>query len=123
MVPFRLLSVSTSEPLMLPEAVGAKLMGRVQDVPRASVPWELAELDINGQAVDPTLFNVKLTAIAGLFPLDGIGRVSAALPRLNTVTVFGLSLLVEPTAVDAKLNEGGLDAFIFNTWLVLKSPM
>jgi hypothetical protein len=102
---------------MLPADVGVKLMGRVQGVPSASDPAELAELDINGQADDPTLFNVKLAAMLGLFPLDGIGKVSAALPRFHTVTVCGLSLLVEPTSVNTKLRAGGFDTFNSNTLL------
>ena len=116
MLPFRVLSVRTSEPLILPATVGAKLMGRVHDVPSASVPAELAVLLINGHAVDPLLFSVKLVAMLGLLPLDGMGKVSAAFPRFHTVTVCGL--LVEPTAVEAKLNAGGLDAFNLSTVLL-----
>jgi len=103
LVPFILLSVTASDPLIVPAAVGAKLIGRVQDAPVASVPTDEDVLPINGQAVPPVLFNVKFDAILGLFPLVGIGSVSAVFPLFHSVTVCGLSLLVEPTAVDAKL--------------------
>jgi hypothetical protein len=98
-----LLSVTTNDPLIVPAAVGAKLIGRVQDAPAASVPTDEDVLPINGQAVPPVLFNVKFDAILGLFPLVGIGSVSAVFPLFHRVTVWGLSLLVEPIAVDAKL--------------------
>jgi hypothetical protein len=102
--PFMLLSVTTSDPLIVPAAVGAKLIGSVQDAPTASVPADEAVLPINGQAVPPVLFRVKFAAILGLFPLVGIGSVSAIFPLFHSDTVCGLSLLVELTAVDAKLS-------------------
>jgi hypothetical protein len=102
-VPFKLLFVSTSDPVMLPEDVGAKLIDSVQDAPAAKVPADPAVLPINGQADPPELFKVKFVEMLGLFPLDGIENVSAALPLFARVTVCGLSLLVEPTAVVAKL--------------------
>ena len=43
----------------------------------------------------------------GLFPLIGTGKLSAALPMFSTVTLCGLSLLVEPQGVAAKLRLGG----------------
>jgi hypothetical protein len=95
--------VTTNDPLIVPAAVGAKLIGSVQDAPVASVPVDEAVLPINGQAVPPVLFKVKFAAILGLFPLVGIGSDSAVFPLFHNVTVWGLSLLVEPTAVDAKL--------------------
>jgi hypothetical protein len=98
----RLLSVSTRDPLRLPAVVGAKLIDRVQNAPAASEPADEAELPVNGQAVPPELFKVKFVEILGLFPLDGIGNVSAVFPLFHSVTVCGLSLLVEPTVVDAK---------------------
>jgi hypothetical protein len=88
----------------VPAAVGAKLIGRVQDAPVASVPADEDVLPINGQAVPPVLFKVKFVAILGLFPLDGIGSVSAVFPLFHSVTVCGLSLLVELTFVVAKLS-------------------
>ncbi len=50
----------------------------------------------------------------GLFPLPGIGKFSAALPTFSIVTVCGLSLLVEPGAVNAKLRLGGSTRSSFN---------
>jgi len=100
---FRLLSVSTSDPLMLPVDVGAKLIGRVHDVPAARDPVNEAVLPINGHAVPPALFKVKFVETLGLLPLDGIGKVSAAFPLFHSVTVCGLSPLVDPTVVVAKL--------------------
>src|SRR6266566_3768774 len=43
----------------------------------------------------------------GFKPVAGTGNVSAAFPIFVSVTVCGLSLLVEPTAVGAKLRLGG----------------
>jgi hypothetical protein len=123
LVPLRLLSVRTSEPLRLPAAVGVKLIGSVQDASIANVPAELDVLPINGQAVDPLLFNVKLVEMLGSFPLDGTGKVSAAFPRFHRVTVCGLSLLVVPAGVEAKLRVGGSDTSTFNTRLLPVSAM
>ena len=94
MLPFRVLSVTTSDPLRLPEAVGIKLTGSVQDFSIGNVPAEPAVLATNGQAVPPLLFNVKFVVILGLFPLDGMGKFSVALPRFHRVTDCGLLLLV-----------------------------
>jgi hypothetical protein len=85
-----LLSVNTSEPLMLPTEVGPKLIGKVHDVPASSVPTDGAVLTMSGQAVPPELFNVKFGEMLGLFPLDGILNVSAMFPLFANVTVFGL---------------------------------
>jgi hypothetical protein len=61
LVAFRLLSVRTSEPLTVPLVVpvGAKLMGRVQLAPDASVADDELPVVSNGQAEPPLLFNVK----------------------------------------------------------------
>ena len=60
LVAFRLLSVSTSEPLTVPLVVpvGAKPMGRVQLAPDASVPPDELPVVSNGQA-EPPLPSVK----------------------------------------------------------------
>jgi hypothetical protein len=113
---FRLLSVSARDPLMLADDVGTKLIGRVQDAPAASVPADEAVLPINGQAVPSELFKVKLVEMLGLFPLDGIGNVSGALPLFDNVKVCGLSLLVVPTTADAKLRLGASAKSNFTTW-------
>jgi hypothetical protein len=85
----------------------------MQDAPIASVPADEAELPINGQAVPPVLLKVKFVAILGLFPAVGIGKISAAFPTLDKVTVCGLSPLVEPAFVVAKLTLGGSDTSSF----------
>ena len=79
----------------------------MQDAPAASVPADEAVLPINGQAVPPVLFNVKFVDMLGLLPLDGIENVKVEFPLFQSVTVCGLSLLVEPTAVVAKARLGG----------------
>src|ERR1035437_4308842 len=100
LVAFRLLSVRTSEPLMVPNVVGAKLMGRVQLAPDASVPAAELLVVSNGQADPPLLLSVKLAAMLGLFPIPGIGKVSDALPMFEIVAVCGPSVVsVDPTLV------------------------
>ena len=102
LVAFRLLSVRTTEPLTVPFAVpvGAKLIGRVQLAPDASVP--AAELPVvsSGHADTPLLLSVKLAAMLGLYPLPGIEKVSALLPMFEIVAVCGSSVVsVNPTLV------------------------
>jgi len=53
------------------------------------------------------LSQAKFAATLGLVPVPGSGKVSVALPMLVIVTVCGLSLLVAPIAVEAKLRAGG----------------
>ena len=119
LVPFRLLSVSIRDPMRLPAAVGAKLIDRVQDAPAASVPADEAVLPINGQAVPPELFKVKFVEILGLFPLDGMENANGVVPLFESVTVWGLSLLVEPTVVALKVRFGASAKSIFAmmSWL------
>jgi hypothetical protein len=103
----RELSVKTSDPFSDPTAVGEKLMGSRQDSPAAKVPGD-EELElISGHAEATLLSSVKFAAILGFSPVEGMGNDSAALPIFVRVTVCGLSLLVEPTAVEAKLRLGG----------------
>jgi len=117
----RALSVKTSDPLSEPAAVGEKLVGRRQDSPAAKVPDE-EELELTkGQAEVTLLLSVKLVAMLGLSPVAGTGKLSGALPILCTVTVCGLSLLVAPTAVVAKVKLGGLAKSSFTTWPVPNS--
>ena len=94
----------------------------MQDAPAASVPADEAVLPINGQAVPPVLFKVKFDAILGLFPLDGIGSVSAVFPLFHSVTVCGLSLLVEPTFVDGEAQTACAGAHLPDA-LVIMSAM
>src|SRR5580658_2466384 len=49
---------------------------------------------------------VKFAGMLGFWPLAGTGKLSATLPRFSSVTVCGLSVLMEPMAVDAKCNVG-----------------
>jgi len=60
---------------------------------------------ILGQVVK--LPNVKLVERLAFVPVLGTGKVIAALPAFSTVTVCGLSELVVPACVEAKLSAGG----------------
>jgi hypothetical protein len=51
--------------------------------------------------------NVKLVERLAFVPVLGTGKVIAALPAFSTVTVCGLSELVEPTGVVEKVKLGG----------------
>jgi hypothetical protein len=99
--------VSVRVPLRTPVTVGVKLMGNRQYASAASVPAVEEPEFSNGQAEEPLLFKVKFAVMLGLLPFDGIGKVNEALPTFSTVTVCGLSLLVEPTDVLAKVRLGG----------------
>jgi hypothetical protein len=94
----RWLSVRVRVPLSTPPCVGTKLMRRVQLAPGASEvePPEAEQVEV-GERVKPAV-------MAGV-PV----KVRGVLPLLMTVTVFGLSELVLPTAVDAKIKEGGVE--------------
>ena len=116
-----MLSVRTSEPLKEPAAVGKKLIGSWQDSPGASVPGSEDPLLSNGQSKLPELFRVKFAEILGLFPLEGIGNVSAALPAFSTVIVRGLSGLAEPITVLEKVRLGGSAKSSFTTRLLAVS--
>ena len=48
----------------------------------------------------------KLADTLGLVPVAGSEMIKGELPSLLTVTVCGLSLLVEPTTVLAKVSVG-----------------
>src|ERR1039458_6775036 len=52
----------------------------------------------------------------GLLPVPGLGKVSAALPLLASVTVC--ALLVWPSTVEAKLSDGGVASGISFTKLL-----
>ncbi len=112
------LSIKVSKPLNAPAAVGAKLIGNRQDWPAASIPAVEEPTLTSGQANAPLLLRVKFVAIFGLLPLPGIGKFIAALPMFSTVTVCGLSLLVEPGAVNAKFRLGRSAKSSFNTRLL-----
>src|SRR5580698_8283299 len=106
---FRLVSVNTRESLIVPPTVGAKLIGRVQVAPAASVPGVLLVLPVSGHVPLLVLSRVKSAEMLGLFPPVGIGKFSAAFPLLATVTVRTPSVeSVEPTLVAVgKLRDGG----------------
>jgi hypothetical protein len=117
------LSVNATVPLKAPAAWGAKLMANRQDWPAASVPAVVEPALTSGHEDAPLLFRVKFAEMLGLFPLLGIGKLSAVLPTFSTVTVCGLSLLVEPGAVNAKLRLGGSARSSFNALLLPESAM
>jgi len=103
---FKLLSVRVRKALRAPVAPGTKLTGNRQDAPGASVPAVEDPLLTSRQSAEPPLLKVKFAPMLGLLPLDGTGKVNAALPTFSTVTVCGLSLLVEPTTVVANVRLG-----------------
>ena len=117
---FRLLSVRTRDSvgIGLPTTVGWKLMGRVHEVPAASVPGEEAELGVNEHSGDAPLERGKFGGAYGLLPFAGTRKDNAALPSLVRVTVCGLSVLVAPTDVEAKARVGGSVRSSFATELL-----
>jgi len=102
------LSVKVNVAASLPDCVGTKLNGRIQVAFGAIVPAVNDVLLIVGQAVLPVVDRLKFADEdkLGLVPEAGIDIVSGILPMFVTVTVCGLSLLVEPTAVDVKAKLG-----------------
>ena len=82
-----MLSVKASDPLSAPTTPGAKLIGNWQDAPAANVPAVKEPLVTSGHAEDPLLFKLKFAVMLGLFPVDGTGKFSVALPVFSTVTV------------------------------------
>jgi hypothetical protein len=98
-------------------------MDKVHVASAASVPAALLPEPTIGQALEPVPFSVKFVAMEGLLPEVGIGKLSVAFPLFHTVTVLGLSLLVEPAAVVAKLRLGGSETSIFSSASTERSPM
>ena len=88
----------------------------MQEVPAARVA-ALDEVVSCGQVELPPM--VKPDAMVGFRPEVGTGKVSVALPLFVTVTVCGLSELMEPTAVLKKLSAGGSAKSSFSTKLLL----
>ena len=109
------LSVSTREPLIFPDETGTKLIDSSQEAPDARVPEEASALT-SGHADVALSFKVKLGERAGLVPLAGMGNVRSPLPMFARVTVCGLSVLVSPKAVVAKLRLGGSAESTFHTF-------
>jgi hypothetical protein len=116
-IEFRSLFVSTSEPFRVPNAVGAKLMGKIQDAPAASVPAVEEPEPTSGQSEEPPLGKVKFGVMLGLLPVDGIGKLNGMLPMFSTVTVCVGP--VEPTATFGKLKLGGSTK---SSWSILLFP-
>ena len=109
---FKLSSVRTSEPLSEPTDTGVKPMGNSQEAPAASDP-SVVEVELTtGQSV---VSLVKFGAMLGLLPAAGTGNVSVALPAFSTVTVCGLSPLVVPIGVEAKVKLGASTKSSFST--------
>jgi hypothetical protein len=101
---FRSLFVRTARLLKEPVAVGLKSNAMVQLVPPAiAKAWE--EDGVVCKHVEE-LSQAKFAGTLGLVPDTGNGKVRVALPSLLTVTVRGLSVLVEPTRVLAKARVG-----------------
>jgi hypothetical protein len=91
---------------MVPSVVGLKSMAALQLAPAVRV-YAVDELVLVCVQVE-ALSQPKFAATLGLYPVMGSGKVRVALPLLATVTVCGLSVLVEPTAVVAKVRVGGV---------------
>jgi hypothetical protein len=97
----------------LPAVVGAKLIGKTQEVPAARRPAVEDPLPVTAQAEGAFSSSVKFKEMLGLFPFAGIGKLRSALPTFSSVIVCGLSELVEPKGVSAKLKRGGSAASSF----------
>jgi hypothetical protein len=89
-------------------------MGNWQDAPAARDPAEEPAAMI-GHVVAPPPVIVKFVAMVGLLPGEGTGKVNGALPKFSTVMVCGLSGLVEPTGVEAKVRLGASARSSFKT--------
>ena len=116
-----MLSARTSEPVRVPAVVGSKLIGNWQEAPAANVPAVDEFVLTSGQAVPPLLSRVKFAAMLGLFSVEREGKFSVVLPKFETVIVCGLSLLMLPTWVEAKVRDGGLAKFNSYTPFALAS--
>jgi hypothetical protein len=97
-LPFNELSVSVAEPVIGPVEVGVKLRLRLQFSPEVR-----EELLLQSAGVPEPAICAKLEPTVS--PLSETGP----LPIFSTVTDCGLSLLVLPTGVAAKLRAGGCD--------------
>jgi hypothetical protein len=94
---FNASSVTTTEPLVLPAAVGVKSTASVQDAPEASVEVEDDVLNCGHVAA---VFSAKPIEMLGFVPVVGVARVSALLPMFEIVAVCGPSVVsVDPTLV------------------------
>ncbi len=110
---FRLLSFQLNAAWRGPVACGLKLTGREQADPGAS-----PEASVSFEFEHTALPSVKLTVETAGYA----EKVNGMLPLLATVTVCGLSLLVAPSAVAAKSNDGGVARVISSTTPLLALP-
>ena len=92
--------MKVSAPEIAPEDVGVKLTRYVQDAPGASSTG-FDEVLRTGHVLPLPI--VKPAEIDGLLPPLGVANVSGYNPTFCTVSVCGLSELVCPTTVFAKL--------------------
>jgi hypothetical protein len=94
---FNASSVTTTEPLALPAAVGVKSTASVQDAPEASVEGEDDVLNC-GHVV--AVFSAKPVEMLGFVPVAGTVTVSTLLPMFEIVAVCVPSAVsVDPTLV------------------------
>jgi hypothetical protein len=100
------LSSSATVPVKVPDAGAVKLMGNWHDWPAAIDHPAAAPVLTSGQRFCPLLDSVKFPVTPGLLPLEGIAKLSGDVPMFSRVTVFGLSLLVDPGAVIANVMLG-----------------
>src|SRR5208337_2204980 len=101
--------------MMLPVVCGTNMTLRLQLAPGASEKVVVQSGGVPGPAacskeVEPIL-------------RPGATALSDRLPMFCTVTDCGLSLLVLPTAVEAKLNDGGAERWTSTTRLLRKSAI
>jgi hypothetical protein len=115
LVALRELSVSTNVPLIEPKVAGVKLTTYSQELPLASEAALDALLSV-GQVVE--LPRLKFEEMLALFPELGVGKFRVAFPMLSTTTNRGLSLLVEPVWVFAKLRLGNAERLTLRTLLL-----
>jgi hypothetical protein len=110
----RALSVKTAALEMGPATVGTKSMLRLQLAPAAS-----EKLLVQSAGVPEPATFVKFVPTVR----PGATAFNDWLPMFCAVTDFGLSVLVLPSTVGAKLNVGGCERFTSSTRLLLKSAM
>jgi hypothetical protein len=97
---------------------GAKLIDNRQDWPAESAPATEEPALTSGHEDGPPLYNLKFDDMLGFVPFIRIGKFNVTLPTFSIVTVFGLSMLVEPGEVDSKVKLGGSAKSSFNTRLL-----
>ena len=100
-----MLSVSTRVPGKEPVAVGTKSTPTAQELPAA--------MGVDVEQVVVAESSLKFVLATMLL------KLRAAFPMFWTETVFGLSVLVDPILVDAKLKLGGVAKFSIPTVLLV----